>query len=209
MVVYGLWLILFQLFRLLWRLDSRFQNSLWIWKNSGPRAKRKPWSDSLRFCKSEAQSIRLLVIFLLQRELLGSVRIWPLALFLPELVSLKRKRWTREDWIQEVRDSCRNQGLIWPFRTWISEIIWREFYRHILDAYPRVCKNKPFKSDTDSVPWSYDQETFLKWCQGKTGYPIVDVSFKPLSLIYQAGMRQLNETGWMHNRLRMVVVRFL
>lgn len=58
--------------------------------------------------------------------------------------------------------------------------------------------NKPFKLDTDRVAWSYDKDSFEKWCQGKTGYPIVD-----------AGMRQLNETGWMHNRLRMVVAMFL
>jgi deoxyribodipyrimidine photo-lyase len=61
-----------------------------------------------------------------------------------------------------------------------------------------VCKNKAFKEDTDSIPWSYDNELFQKWCHGQTGYPIVD-----------AGMRQLNETGWMHNRLRMIVAMFL
>ena len=81
---------------------------------------------------------------------------------------------------------------------WISELIWREFYRNILFAYPHVCKNKAFKPDMDSIPWSYDSEKFTRWCQGKTGYPIVD-----------AGMRQLNQTGWMHNRLRMIVSMFL
>jgi deoxyribodipyrimidine photo-lyase len=87
-----------------------------------------------------------------------------------------------------------NAGLV----TWISEIVWREFYRHILFAYPRVCMNKAFKKDTDSIPWNYDKDMFEKWCNGQTGYPIVD-----------AGMRQLNETGWMHNRLRMIVAMFL
>ncbi len=62
-------------------------------------------------------------------------------------------------------------------RTWISELIWREFYRHILFAYPRVCKNKAFKAELDSIPWKYDQDIFQKWCEGKTGYPIVDVVY--------------------------------
>lgn len=66
-----------------------------------------------------------------------------------------------------------NAGLV----TWISELIWREFYRCILVAYPRVCMNKAFKADTDSIPWSYDKDAFEKWAQGRTGYPIVDVCF--------------------------------
>ncbi|KAJ3223584.1 hypothetical protein HK099_000934 [Clydaea vesicula] len=82
--------------------------------------------------------------------------------------------------------------------TWISEIIWREFYKHILVGYPRVSKNKPFKLETDNIQWNYDEKLFKAWCDGKTGYPFVD-----------AGMRELNTTGRMHNRLRMVVSNFL
>ena len=81
---------------------------------------------------------------------------------------------------------------------WISELCWRDFYRNILVAFPRVCKNKPFKVDTDKLQWKYDEKALQKWKEGKTGYPIVD-----------AGMRQLNATGWMHNRLRMVTAMFL
>ncbi len=77
------------------------------------------------------------------------------------------------------------------FVCWISELVWRDFYRHILVAHPRVCMNKPYKMDTMDVAWRHDDQEFRKWCEGKTGYPLVD-----------AGMRQLNETGWMHNRLR-------
>ena len=87
-----------------------------------------------------------------------------------------------------------NEGVL----VWISEICWRDFYRHILVGFPRVCKNKPFLVLTEKIPWSYDEDKFQRWCQGKTGYPIVD-----------AGMRQLNQTGWMHNRLRMVTAMFL
>ncbi|KAJ3102669.1 hypothetical protein HDU97_000366 [Phlyctochytrium planicorne] len=87
-----------------------------------------------------------------------------------------------------------NEGAV----TWISELCWRDFYRNILVEFPRVCKNKPFLEWTDSVPWVDDEDVFNRWCEGKTGYPLVD-----------AGMRQLKEIGWMHNRLRMVTAMFL
>ena len=82
--------------------------------------------------------------------------------------------------------------------TWITELIWREFYRHVLIGFPHVCRNRPFKRDTDKLPWRHDEEQFAAWCAGQTGFPLVD-----------AGMRQLAQTGWMHNRLRMVVAMFL
>lgn len=82
--------------------------------------------------------------------------------------------------------------------TWMNELIWREFYRHLLVAFPRLCKFKPFKEETDRLPWKRDAALFEKWKAGETGYPIVD-----------AAMRQLSATGWMHNRLRMVTAMFL
>lgn len=82
--------------------------------------------------------------------------------------------------------------------TWISELAWRDFYMHVLEACPRVSKHQPFKSKTQGVPWREDEKEFEAWKTGQTGYPIVD-----------AGMRQLNQTGWMHNRLRMVTAMFL
>lgn len=82
--------------------------------------------------------------------------------------------------------------------TWISELIWREFYIHVTTGFPRVCMNRAFKIPTDRLSWSYNQVHFNAWKDGKTGYPIVD-----------AAMRQLNTTGWMHNRLRMVTAMFL
>jgi deoxyribodipyrimidine photo-lyase len=81
---------------------------------------------------------------------------------------------------------------------WISEVIWREFYKHILVHFPRVCMNRAFKPATDRLPWRYEQAEFDAWRAGRTGYPIVD-----------AGMRQLAATGWMHNRVRMVTAMFL
>lgn len=82
--------------------------------------------------------------------------------------------------------------------SWLNELIWREFYRHLLVAYPRLCKHQPFITWTDRVQWRETPQALAAWQQGLTGYPIVD-----------AAMRQLNSTGWMHNRLRMIVASFL
>ncbi len=81
--------------------------------------------------------------------------------------------------------------------TWLNELVWREFYIQILYNFPHVVKNA-FKPQYDTIPWSNDEEHFRQWCNGTTGYPLVD-----------AGMRELNTTGFMHNRVRMVVASFL
>jgi len=78
--------------------------------------------------------------------------------------------------------------------TWCSQLVWRDFYRHLLDAFPRLSKNRPFHLKTERLTWADDEALFKAWTQGKTGFPLVD-----------AGMRQLQMTGWMHNRVRMVV----
>lgn len=82
--------------------------------------------------------------------------------------------------------------------TWFNELIWREFYRHLLVSFPRLSKNKAFLVWTDNIHWNYDKTLLSRWQKGLTGFPIVD-----------AAMRQLNQTGWMHNRLRMIVASFL
>ncbi len=82
--------------------------------------------------------------------------------------------------------------------TWVNELIWRDFYRHLLAAFPRLSKHKPFKAETDRLPWADDNDQLERWKQGKTGFPLVD-----------AAMRQLQQTAWMHNRLRMVCAMFL
>ena len=81
---------------------------------------------------------------------------------------------------------------------WVSEILWREFYRHILYNFPKVSRDQPFISYTKNIPWRESQEDLDKWKEGKTGIPIVD-----------AGMREMLTTGWMHNRTRMIVAMFL
>ncbi|PFH62949.1 hypothetical protein XA68_10965 [Ophiocordyceps unilateralis] len=87
-----------------------------------------------------------------------------------------------------------NEGI----QTWISEVAWRDFYKHVLVNWPYVCMNKPFKPEYSNISWSYDEEDFAAWCEGRTGFPIVD-----------AAMRQLNNLGYMHNRCRMIVASFL
>ena len=79
----------------------------------------------------------------------------------------------------------------------LSELIWREFFMQILYSFPKVVTHN-FKSAYDGIEWRNNEDDFKRWCEGKTGYPMVD-----------AGMRQLNETGYMHNRVRMVVASFL
>ena len=81
--------------------------------------------------------------------------------------------------------------------TFLSELIWREFFMQVLFHFPKVVTNN-FKQKYDSVPWRNNEEEFKKWCKGETGYPMVD-----------AGMRQLNKTGYMHNRVRMITAGFL
>lgn len=82
--------------------------------------------------------------------------------------------------------------------SWLNELIWREFYRHLLHHQPRLCKHQCFNEKYQQCQWPNSPALFKQWCEGKTGYPLVD-----------AAMRQLNTTGWMHNRLRMVVASFL
>lgn len=80
---------------------------------------------------------------------------------------------------------------------WYNELIWRDFYQSILWHFPRIV-NESFRPEYDRIEWRNNEREFAAWCQGKTGYPIVD-----------AGMRELNKTGFMHNRVRMVVASFL
>lgn len=94
------------------------------------------------------------------------------------------------------RGSLERKG--WGASTWISELIWREFYTQVMVHFPRVSMHQPFQKDTNRLEWRDDEEQLQAWQSGKTGYPIVD-----------AAMRQLNQTGWMHNRLRMVAAMFL
>jgi deoxyribodipyrimidine photo-lyase len=92
---------------------------------------------------------------------------------------------TRSD---EARDSIQ---------TWRQELAWREFYQHVMYSFPELADG-PYRAPLKNFPWSDNDDHFQAWCEGRTGYPIVD-----------AAMRQMNEIGWMHNRCRMIVASFL
>lgn len=94
--------------------------------------------------------------------------------------------------IREIVESVKDVN-----STYLSELIWREFFMQILWHFPKVVKEN-FRSKYDGIQWRNKEDEFKKWCEGKTGYPFVD-----------AGMRELNATGFMHNRVRMVTASFL
>ena len=83
-------------------------------------------------------------------------------------------------------------------QTWLNELIWRDFYSQILHHHPQVAAGRAYKAEFENLPFPNDEALFKAWCEGKTGYPLIDAS-----------MRQINSTGFMHNRLRMVVACFL
>ncbi|MEQ1666880.1 MAG: deoxyribodipyrimidine photo-lyase [Sulfuriferula sp.] len=82
--------------------------------------------------------------------------------------------------------------------TWLSELIWREFYQQVLWHHPRLAIGQTYKAEFNDMDWPNPEGHFVAWCEARTGYPLVD-----------AAMRQLNQTGYMHNRLRMVAAAFL
>lgn len=96
-----------------------------------------------------------------------------------------------------VAHNCRSDEAKNGVLTWQKELAWREFYQHCLFFFPELAQGA-YRQEFKDFPWSNDPTKFQAWCAGKTGYPIVD-----------AAMRQLNETGWMHNRCRMIVASFL
>ncbi len=102
----------------------------------------------------------------------------------------------RECWRAALK-KIKEKGDSPEVKTWMNELLWREFYYHITFHFPYVIDGA-FKPAYDKLEWNYDKSLFQKWCAGMTGYPIVD-----------AGMRQLNKEGWIHNRVRMVVAMFL
>jgi deoxyribodipyrimidine photo-lyase len=109
------------------------------------------------------------------------------------MLSLRQAVVAADQAIKQAPDDAGRQGA----ETWLNELIWREFYLAILYHFPHV-RQGSFRSQYDAIPWDNDDHAFQAWRQGLTGYPIVD-----------AAMRQLVESGWMHNRTRMIVASFL
>jgi len=87
----------------------------------------------------------------------------------------------------------------WLSSSWLNELVWREFYRHLIVDFPEISQGKPFRPDVESrISWRNEQALFEAWCRGETGFDLID-----------AAMQQLLQTGWMHNRLRMLTASFL
>ena len=105
----------------------------------------------------------------------------------------------RQAWAaaQAVRAQARGEEALQAITVWEQELAWREFYQQALFHYPELAEG-PYRPQWRHFPWENESERFAAWCEGRTGVPIVD-----------AAMRQLNESGWMHNRCRMIVASFL
>jgi deoxyribodipyrimidine photo-lyase len=105
----------------------------------------------------------------------------------------------REVWdtTEQAWENCRSDEARDNVIAWRQELAWREFYQHALYFFPELAEG-PYRPQFQNFPWENNLEHFQAWCQGETGYPIVD-----------AAMRQLNTIGWMHNRCRMIVASFL
>jgi deoxyribodipyrimidine photo-lyase len=97
----------------------------------------------------------------------------------------------------EAYENSRSDETRYNIKSWQQELAWREFYQHSMYIFPELAQG-PYRNSFKDFPWEDNEEHFQAWCEGKTGYPIVD-----------AAMRQLNEIGWMHNRCRMIVASFL
>jgi deoxyribodipyrimidine photo-lyase len=109
------------------------------------------------------------------------------------LLSARQAAWAAYQTAQKTENALERQGA----QTWLNELIWREFYAAILFHFPFV-RQQSFRADLRAIPWRNNPAEFTAWQAGLTGYPVVD-----------AAMRQLNATGWMHNRARMIVASFL
>jgi deoxyribodipyrimidine photo-lyase len=109
------------------------------------------------------------------------------------MISARQVAWAAQAALAAAPDAEAAEGA----ETWLSQLIWREFYTAILYHFPYVVHSS-FRREYDSIPWRHDPDDFAAWQSGQTGYPVVD-----------AAMRQLAQTGWMHNRARMIVASFL
>lgn len=100
--------------------------------------------------------------------------------------------------LMAIQQTAFEQGWDWRESSWLRELGWREFYRYLLLSFPRLSKGKPFKESPRKWPWQSNETALVAWQSGTTGFPIID-----------AAMKQLLQTGWMHNRLRMLTASFL
>lgn len=147
-----------------------------------------PWLESMNFKKSEIQ--------LPEKEYQSIIADYATKRDIPAIKGTSRISVHLRFGTVSIRELVK-AGYDAANKTWLNELIWREFYFMILWNFPHTV-NKAFKPDYDRLVWRNNEEEFKAWCEGRTGYPIVD-----------AGMRELNATGFMHNRVRMITASFL
>ncbi len=162
----------------------------------------QPDSDLSQFPKTEEDAQHCLENFVIHR--LGS---YNLARNQPDISGTSRLSGALARGLVSPRTCIKAaedfiQRPIWEFPdnafSWINELIWRDFYQHLLVGFPRLSKNRAFRPETEALVWRNIPAEIAAWKMGRTGIPIVD-----------AGMRELRATGWMHNRVRMIVAQFL
>ncbi len=181
-------------------LDARDCSSL-ARKLAKPAARSHPWSlkdlgfeeTDLKWPGGSAAARTLFDAFLARIERYGHDRDFP-GIDATSHLSVHLRFGTIS--IRELIREAAQQGSAGAEK-WIDELIWREFYNMILHHWPHT-ETQAFQSVYDDLAWRRDRKTFAAWCEGRTGYPIVD-----------AAMRQLSTTGYMHNRLRMIAASFL
>jgi deoxyribodipyrimidine photo-lyase len=161
-----------------------------------------PESDLSAFATNERQALDDLDVFIETKlEQYDASRNQPSIQGTSRLsAALARGLLSPRQCIKATEDAMRRP--IWDFPdsafSWINELIWRDFYQHLLVGFPRLSKNKAFRPETEALQWRNNATEIEAWKNGTTGIPIVD-----------AGMRELKATGWMHNRVRMIVAQFL
>ncbi|HSV86361.1 MAG TPA: deoxyribodipyrimidine photo-lyase [Levilinea sp.] len=160
------------------------------------------WPEEERFPAGEAEGQRRLAAFAARRidaygeqrnrlDLEGTSALSPYLRF--GMISARQAASAAREALRKAEGSAARRSV----ETWINELVWREFYVHILHNFPRV-RRTAFRHELADIHWDNDLEVFAAWQAGCTGYPVVD-----------AGMRQLRELGWMHNRGRMITASFL
>jgi deoxyribodipyrimidine photo-lyase len=167
----------------LYETEKYFSNFLKIAPNKIPSLKQMGFEKTTQTYPSKSVEAELVKKYSLQRDIPSMQGTSHLGLHLRfGTISIRR-----------LAKYSRNLS-----ETFLNELIWRDFYHMILWHFPHVGSGKAFKPAYDFIQWRDDETSFNKWCDGQTGYPIVD-----------AGMRELNTTGFMHNRVRMIVASFL
>lgn len=162
----------------------------YIWENPllldpGETAAQERLEEFCQTCINDYQEQRNLPAIDGTSRLSAALKFGAIGIRTVWQATLKAYENSRSD---EVRDSIK---------TWQQELAWREFYQHCMYFFPELAQG-PYRNEFKNFPWDDNEDYFQAWCEGRTGYPIVD-----------AAMRQLNEVGWMHNRCRMIVASFL